>query len=216
MNPAHRNRLGLTSFGRDGTIAATVEMAGPTRKVTRILDRLSDGDRSAADELMPLLYEELRILAGRVMAQERAGHTLQPTALVHEVFLRLVPDQDIEWKGRAHFAAVAARTMRRVLVNHARDRAAGKRGGGWKRVTLDVDASVQEAPEVDLLALEDALGRITELNELSGRVVELRFYGGLTIAETAHVLSVSTSTVESHWAFARAWLFRELSDRGDS
>ncbi len=191
-------------------------MADANREVTRILERLSAGERSAADELMPLLYDELRTLAARIMARERAGHTLQPTALVHEAFLRLVPDQDIEWKGRAHFAALAARTMRRVLVNHARDRTAGKRGGGWRRVTFDVDASIQDGPEYDLLALEEALERIAEMNDLSGRVLELRFFGGLTIPETAHVLSVSTSTVESHWALARAWLSRELSDRDES
>lgn len=191
-------------------------MKDPERGVSQILEDLSGGDESAADELMPLVYDELRDLAAAIMARERSGHTLQPTALVHEVFLRLVPNKDIEWKGRAHFAATAARAMRRILVNHARDRTAGKRGGGWKRVTLDVDARVDQAPEIELLALEEALERISEMSEMGGRVLELRFFGGLTIPETAHVLSVSTSTVESHWALARAWLFRELSDRGES
>ena len=188
-------------------------MTDPIRPISQILEDASDGDQAAADELMPLVYEELRSMAGFMMSRERSDHTLQPTALVHEAFLRLAPGAEVDWKGRAHFAATAARAMRRILVNHARDRGTDKRGGGWKRLTLDQGMRLDARDDIEFLALEEALGRLTEMNETAGRVLELRFYGGLTIAEAAHVLDVSTTTVENHWALARAWLARELSDR---
>lgn len=200
----------LTVFRRRPTTTRT--MGNVVRPVTALLKEISNGNRDAVGELMPLVYEELRALAGRIMASERTDHTLQPTALVHEAFLRLVPEGSIDWQGRAHFAATSARAMRRILVNHARDRGADKRGGKWRRVTLDPDLRFESRPEVELLALDEALVRLTKMNELSGSVLEMRFFGGLTIAETAHILNVSTTTVENHWAMARAWLSRELAE----
>jgi len=196
----------------------TVASDGKDR-ISEIIIGLGAGDetaRHAADELLPLVYDRLRRLARRLLAHERPGHTLQPTALVHEVYLKLVDQTRVSWQGRTHFFAAGARAMRHILVDHARGRGRAKRGGGWNRVTLAEDAAPFAAGGLDgdeLLALDEAMQRLAELDERSARVVELRFFGGLTVPEVAHVLGVSTRTVEGDWTHARAWLNREL-DRG--
>ncbi len=184
----------------------------PAADTTQILIDLGNGDRSAANRLMPLVYDELHGLAGRFMRREPPGHTLQTTALVHEAYLRLIDQSRVDWKGRAHFFAVAAEMIRRVLIDHARQRRAAKRGGLAHRVTLTDSIGACEQEQVDLLALDEALNELSALNERHGKVVELRFFGGLSIDETAHILDVSPQTVRSDWRMARAWL-REFLDR---
>ena len=178
-------------------------------EATRLLERLSAGDAEAAGELLPLLYAELRRVAGRAMGSERADHTLQPTALVHEAYLRLV-GSEVRFESRAHFVRVAARAMRNVLVDHARARAAQKRGDGHERVPLDDVLAAYEERQLDVVTLHDAVERLLEIDEDLGRLVELRYFAGLTIEETARVLDVSTATVERSWRVARLWLRREL------
>jgi len=180
--------------------------------VTGLLLAWGRGDRSAADELMPAVYEELRRQAERAMRREGLEHTLQPTALVHESYLRLVDQRRVAWRNRAHFFAIAATVMRRILVDHARARLTAKRGGGAAPITLagvEGGDGAAEA-EVDLLALHDALDRLASLDPEQARLVELRYFGGLTIEETADALGVSPATVKREWALARAWLRREL------
>ena len=179
---------------------------------TQVLEALAGGDAGAADRLLPLVYDELRALAASYFARQAVGHTLQPTALVHEAYLKLAGGGNAQWESRAHFFAVAARAMRQILMNHARDKAAAKRGGGRQRITLDegVTPAGNGDRELDLLALDDALSQLSRLSERQATVVELRFFGGLTIAEAAHVLGVGTTTVEDDWHLARAWLGREL------
>jgi len=187
-------------------------MGSPTGEVTRILGELNAGDGSAAQRLLPLVYEELRALAGGYFRQQPSGHTLQPTALVHEAYLKLAGSENVQWESRVHFMAVAAKAMRQILMNHARGKATAKRGGGRQRITLDegVTPAGNGDRELDLLALDDALGKLSRLSERQATVVELRFFGGLSIAEAAHVLGVGTTTVEDDWHLARAWLGREL------
>lgn len=181
-------------------------------QVTQILGEMVAGDDSAASRLLPLVYEELRAVAGNLMSAERANHTLQPTALVHEAYIRLAGAGATEWKGRAHFMAVAARAMRRLLINHARDRRAAKRGGGdWSQVTLDEAVALAEERVVDVLVLEEALERLAELSERQAKLVELRFFGGLTLEESAEILGVGLTTVKGEWRIARAWLAQELA-----
>jgi RNA polymerase sigma factor (TIGR02999 family) len=176
-----------------------------------LLARADRGDETASKQLMELVYGELRALAGSYARGQHAGHTLQPTALVHEAFLKLA-DQPLEsWESRAHFFAVAAKAMRQVLTDHARARAAGKRGGeGWERVTLGDRAITADGGEVDLIALDEALTELARYDERKHRVVELRFFGALTVEETARVLGLSTTTIESEWRAARAWLAMKL------
>lgn len=185
--------------------------AVPSREhATQLLLESSEGRREALDQMLPLVYEELRRLARQYLKRERGDHTLRPTALVHEAYLRLIDQRQVDFSNRAHFLGIAARMMRRILVNHARDRAAGKRGGGACRVSLAiVDAEQQTSGqlEVDLVALNDALERLHEIDERKSRVVELRFFGGLTNLEVADLLSVSLPTIERDWRFARAWLY---------
>lgn len=178
--------------------------------ITRILQRASDGDDSAVNRLMPLVYDELRALAESYLQRERPDHTLQATALVHEAYVRLVRQEDVEWKNRAHFFAVAAQAIRRILVDHARTRQRAKRGGDRQRVRLDEDVALLEERELDLLALDEALGRLATLHERQARIVELRFFGGLGLKEVAEILEVSPRTVDGDWSMARAWLRREL------
>ena len=167
-------------------------------------------------ELDALLYAELRALAGSFLGRERAGHTLQPTALVHEAWIRLSAEDDSRWVDRTHFFRVAAQVMRRVLVDHARRRGRDKRGGGNRRLTLvtDITPALDQTDELDLLALDDALVRLAELSAPQARVVELRFFAGLTVDEVAQTLEISPRTVANHWRLARAWLSRALSGEG--
>lgn len=181
---------------------------------TALLARLRHegaGRTEATEGLAELLYPELRQIAARLMRRERGAHTLQPTAIVHEAFLRLVDQQAVEWQDRAHFLGIAARVMRRVLVEHARRRGSAKRGGGRERVTLDERALGGEDAAFGLLALDDVLTRFATFDARSAQVAELRIFGGLTVPEVAHQLGVSARTVDGDWAMARAWLARELT-----
>ena len=177
---------------------------------TRVLTELSRGDRAAADRLLPLVYEELRELAARWMRRERRDHTLQPTALVHEAYLRLIDQSRVGWRDRVHFFAVAAAMIRRILVDHARSHATAKRGGGRRRIGLEDEAIAAGGPDLDLLALDDALDALGELNERQRKVVEMRYFSGLTIEETAEALGVSPTKAKAEWRMARAWLRRRL------
>ena len=178
--------------------------------VTRLLLEWQRGDAAALDRLLPLIYAELRRIASRRLRRERPGHTLQPTALVHEAYLKLVQAPELEWHDRAHFFAVAARVMRQVLVDHARAHQAEKRGGALRKVSIEEVAEPGITADVDLLALEEALGRLGDFDPQQSRVVELRYFGGLTIEETAEVIGVSPATVKREWMMAKAWLRREL------
>ncbi len=180
--------------------------------MTALLVRASEGDSRAADELLPLVYDRLRALAGDLMRSERVDHTLQPTAVVHEAYLKLVDQRRARWEDRAHFFSVAAQALRRILVDHARSHARVKRSGKWHKVQLDEGLIAEYEKTIDLLSLDDALCRLAEQDAQRARVVELRFFGGLTIDEVAAVLEVSTRTVERQWQYARAWLYRELAD----
>lgn len=169
------------------------------------------GDVAARDAIVPLVYGELRRLAASYLRRERPNHTLQPTALVHEAYMKMVGQRAVVWQNRAHFMAVAAIVMRRLLVNHARDRAAAKRGDGVVPESLTVVGDVAGQSPVDLLALDTALDKLAALDERKGRVVELKFFGGLSTTEAAEALGISVATVERDWSFARAWLFDQLS-----
>jgi RNA polymerase sigma factor (TIGR02999 family) len=182
-------------------------------KVTDLLVAWSGGDRGALNTLVPLVYDELRELARRFLRQERVGHTLQPTALVHEAYARLIDQDRVHWQGRTHFFAVAAQTMRRVLVDHARKRHAARRGGPALRVTLDDSLAPADRRDVDLIALEEALTALGEVDARHARIVELRYFGGLSIEEAAEELSISPATVKRDWTLARAWLRREMTRR---
>ena len=186
--------------------------AGPD--VTSLLADWSRGDRRAFEVLLPLVYAELRRIAARQLRRERDGHTLQPTALVHEAYLRLVVQRSVDWQGRAHFYGVAAQVMRRILVDHARRQAATKRGNGAQRVPLDEAAETAAVNQVPVLMLDHALGRLEKLDPGLARIVELRAFGGLTIDEAAHVLNVSPTTAKREWRTAKAWLTKELAVAG--
>jgi RNA polymerase sigma-70 factor (ECF subfamily) len=176
--------------------------------VTLLLQEWSGGDSSAADRLLPVLYDELHRIAAGALRGERRGHTLQPTALVNEAWMKLA-DQNAPWKNRAHFLGVAAQAMRRILVDHARRKSAQKRGGDALRVTL-ADVAATESNEVDLVRLDDALEKLAALDERQAKMVTMRFFAGLTVDETAEALGVSEKTVKRDWAAAKAWLHREL------
>jgi len=178
--------------------------------VTVLLNRVGSGDASAPDELLPLVYGELRKLAQGYLSNEREGHTLQATALVHEAYIRLVDWEKVSWQNRAHFFSVAASVMRKILVDHARNKKAQKRNSG-QILALDEAISFSSQREVDLVRLDDALESLAEIDPVQERIVELRFFGGLTIDETAHALGISPSTVKREWTVAKAWLFREIS-----
>ena len=182
--------------------------------VTGLLDEWTRGDRRALDRLLPLVYAELRRVAARQLRRERDGHSLQPTALVHEAYLRLVDQQKVDWRNRAHFFGVAAQVMRRILVDHARRRLASKRGDGVRHVSLDQAMETPASCEMSILDLDDALGRLGRLDAGLAQIVELRAFGGLTIEEAAHVLNVSPSTAKREWRTAKAWLTRELGADG--
>lgn len=188
-------------------------MASPSKDVTQLLLDWSNGDQQALDQLLPLVYDELHRLAEHYMRRERPDHTLQPTALVHEAYLRLIDQQRVRWRNRAHFFAIAAQAMRRILVDHARRHQARKRGSG-QRVPLDEARAVPSLPEMDLVALDEALTRLAEFDPRQSRIVELRFFGGLSIEETASVLQLSPATVKREWQLAKAWLYRALTGEG--
>jgi RNA polymerase sigma factor (TIGR02999 family) len=186
--------------------------ASPSPDVTRLLVSWSKGDESALEQLMPLVYGELRRLASAYLRRERPNHTLQSTALVHEAFMRLVNQQDVAWKNRAHFYAIAAQMIRRILVDYARSQHAEKRGSGAVKLALDEAMDVpQQKGELDLLGLNGALDKLTELDPRQSRIVELRFFAGLSIEETAEVMQLSPATIKREWTSARAWLFREMT-----
>lgn len=180
--------------------------------ITQLLIAWGNGSREALDDLMPFVYADLRRLAGGYMQREAAGHALQPTALVHEAYVRLIDQKQVKWRNRAHFFGVAAGMMRRILVDAARRRRAEKRGGGWERVTLTGDeAAASGQAGVDVLALHEALERLAAFDPQQERIVEARYFGGLTIEETAEVVGISPATVVREWTIAKAWLRADLS-----
>ena|SRR5215510_2374061 len=186
-----------------------------SHEATLVLAELGQGDDSAAERLLPLVYAELRALAGSYFRRQRADHTLQPTALVHEAFVRLIDQTNAQWKDRAHFFAIAATAMRQILTDHARRHNADKRGGEWQKVSLDAAAAAPqdgEQGEIDIVALDEVLTRLQALDARKHRIVELRFFGGLSVEEVANVIGVSKTTVEGDWRSARAWLSAELSN----
>ncbi len=179
--------------------------------VTELLIDWNRGDKGALDRLMPLVYEELRQLARRQLSLEEPGHTLQSTALVHEAYLRLVDQDRVQWQNRAQFFAVAAQLIRRILVDHARRRHAGKRGGEARKLSLDESIATPQHKDIDLVALDDALTDLSRLDAQQAQVIELRFFAGLTIAESAEALGISPATVHRDWITAKAWLFDQVS-----
>ena len=183
----------------------------PAHDVTLLLSRASEGDNSAPGKLLELVYDDLRHLAGAYMKDERGDHTLQATALVHEAYLRLVDWENVTWENRAQFFAVAAQVMRRVLVDHARGKNAAKREGSQQKLALDEAVSFASEKEFDVMALEDALQSLEQLDPRQAKIVEMRFFGGLSIGEVAHVLKTSSTTVKREWTIAKAWFQRELS-----
>src|SRR5262245_28395092 len=192
-------------------------MESPSQKqITQMLLDWSNGDQAALEKLTPLVYDELHRLARRYMGRERPGHTLQTSALVNEAYLRLIDWKDVQWQNRAHFFAVSAQLMRRILVDFARSRGYVKRGGRVRQVSLDEATVVPSAQGTDIVALDDALNALAELDARQSRVVELRFFGGLSLEETAEILKVSVGTVRRDWSLARAWLHRELSRGSDN
>lgn len=180
--------------------------------LTRLLERWGEGDREAAGELIPLVYGELRAMARGHLRRERPGHTLQCTALVHEAYLRLATLHGVHWHSRAQFFAISAQVMRHILVDHARARGAGKRGAGAEVVPLDEALTVPAPENLDLAALDDSLNRLAEIDERKVRIVELRYFGGLSIEETSEATGCSPTTVKREWTIAKAWLFRDLTE----
>jgi len=178
--------------------------------ITQLLISWNSGDRTALNKLMPLVQMELHRLAGNYLRRERPGHTLQPTALVHEAYLRLVDQRQANWKNRAQFYGIAAQLMRRILVDHARQHKAAKRGGSDQQRLSITNVDLSEKPDLDLLALHEALEELATVDQQQGRIVELKFFGGLSIKETAEVLGIGHATVERDWTMARAWLRRKL------
>ena len=191
-------------------------MTPGSHEITQLLLAWSEGDREALDRLTPLVYAELRRLAKSYMRKERAGHTLQTTALIHEAYLRLIDAGQVEWRNRAHFFGVAARAMRQILVAMARERGCQKRGGGARQVSLDEAMMIDAGPDEDLVALDESLEALAQFDERKAQVVEMRFFGGLTEEEIASALDVSTETVRRDWRLARSWLRRKLKvEQGD-
>ena len=193
-------------------------MTRPPHEVTQLLVAWSDGDRAALDQLTPLVYEELHRLARNHMSRERQGHTLQTSALVNEAYVRLIDQKNVRWQNRAQFFSIASRLMRRILVDYARSHRYAKRGGDMRRVSLDEAAVVAQEPAAELVALDDALKSLAALDPRKCQVVELRFFGGMSVEESAEVLGVSVVTVMRDWSTAKAWLHRamekEVSEEG--
>ena len=186
-------------------------MSTPSQNITKLLVDWRNGDQEALDQLMPLVYEELRRMANHYMRNERKGHTLQTSALVNEAYLRLVDHENIDWQNRSHFFGLAAQAMRRILVDHARSRNYQKRGGNAERVSLDEAANFAEERATELIALDEALQELAKLDPRKSQIVEMRYFGGLTGEEVAEALGISTATVSRDWETAKAWLLRELS-----
>ena len=180
--------------------------------ITHLLNQWSDGDERALDRLTPLVYDELRRQAARYLRREYRVHTMQTTALVNEAYLRLIDTKEVRWQGRAHFFAIAANVMRRILVDHARRRAAEKRGGAQIQVTLDRIVAPTKQSDIDVLAIDQALTKLEAIDRQQAEIVELRFFSGLSVEETAAALGISTRTVKRDWSVARAWLRREIGD----
>jgi len=182
------------------------------KTLTELLLASSQGDQNALDEVMPVVYDELRRLARSYMRRERPGHTLQTTVLVHEAYLRLL-GQDANWANRSHFFGIAAKMMRRILLDHAKSHGRAKRGGGAVKVTLDEPAIYSKAPDMDLVAVDEALQRLEQVDQQRAQIVELRFFGGLSAEEISEVMNLSTATINRQWAGARAWLYHELKPK---
>ena len=185
----------------------------PPDNVTQLLIDWSGGKRQALDKLLPLVYDELRRTAERYLRRERSDHTLQATALVHEAYLKLIDQRSVQWQNRAHFFGVAAQAMRRILVDHARGHQSQKRGSGEIKLSLDENLELSNERAADMIALDEALTALAAIDEQKSRIVELRFFGGLSIEETAEVLGVGTATVIRQWRMAKAWLYGEVSRR---
>ena len=203
-------------MARLARITVSNSIPDPSGQVTRLLQQWQDGDRAALDRLIPLVYDELRVIASRYLAREGRKDVLQTTALVNEAYLKLVDQRDVDWQNRAHFFGIAARLMRRILVDNARRQLRGKRGGVAVRVPVeDRPIAAPDGPldAVETLALDHALGELERLDPDQGRIIELRFFGGLTVEETAAVLRISPATVKREWAIAKAWLYRALTKR---
>jgi RNA polymerase sigma factor (TIGR02999 family) len=184
-----------------------------TPDITRLLQSWSGGNQEAVDDLIPLVYDELHKVAAQYLRRQQSGHTLQPTALVNEAYLKLIDISNVSWQDRAHFFAVASQTMRHILVDHARGRNRQKRGGGAQKLSLDEAISFSsEKNEVDVVLLDDALRTLAEIDDQQARIVELRFFGGLTVEETAVVLHISPATVKREWRIAKAWLHNRIAD----
>jgi RNA polymerase sigma factor (TIGR02999 family) len=182
------------------------------REISLILRDWGEGRRDSANVLLALVYDELRRIARQYLRKERSDHTLQPTALVHEAYMKLIDISDVSWQDRAHFFAVASNVMRHILVDHARARATDKRGGEAQRIALEDAVKLSDAPDIDLLALDEAMKQLAEFDAQQSKIVELRFFGGLTIEETAHVLAISPATVKREGTMAKAWLFRRIKN----
>lgn len=186
-------------------------MAQTSQNVTQLLIGWSNGDREALDALLPVVYEELRKQAANYLRRERVGHTLQTTALIHEAYLKLVDQKNVHWQNRAHFFGIAAQLMRRILVDHARTKKRAKRGGSNIRVSFNEANVLAPSQNLDIVALDEALERLSQIDEQQSRIVELRFFSGLTVEETAAILAISPATVKRDWSMAKAWLHREIS-----
>ena len=203
----------MTDSAQDEKIRRTAVTPVPAPDVTALLHAWSEGDLDAREQLMPLVYDELRRRAAACMRREGQGHMLQPTALVHEAYLRLVDQRRVAWRTRAQFLAVAAEIMRRILVDWARAHRTAKRSGRWSRVPLDPAVATERPCDVDLLDLDTALTKLAAFDARKSRIAELRFFAGLSLEEAGHVLQVSPRTVERDWEAARAWLFKSLSEK---
>jgi len=184
-----------------------------THRVTNLLIELSDGKREVVDEILPLIYGELKRIAANYLRRERSDHTLQPTALVNEAYIKMIDITQVSWQNKAHFIGVAANQMRRILVDHARERNAQKRGGELQIVTLNEEIDKGDEQSADLIALDEALDELAKMDTVKARIVELRYFGGLTMDEVAEVLGVSTITVKRHWKMAKAWLYGRLTKK---
>jgi RNA polymerase sigma factor (TIGR02999 family) len=207
-----------SEIGLGGADIIPEDMAGEAQPsgVTQLLVRWGNGDQQALEQLIPLVYGELRRLADRYVRRERPGHTLQSTALVHEAWMKLIDQRNVHWQNRAHFFGVAAQMIRRILVDYARNRHAEKRGGHAFKLSLDEAIEVPKQRDLDLVALDDALEGLAKIDEQQAKIVELRFFAGLSIEETAEALRISPATVKRDWVVAKAWLYREMGGKVES